>query len=220
MTKNDRILKRLSCSFIVAQILFVATLFLPGCLPGSKPPLLVDQYTIEYAPPQGLNGPPIADTIRIDRFSVAQAYNNTSMVYRPGPYKVAVYTYNRWRVNPGDMVTDHLTRDFRASGIFQGVFSYRELQEARFVLEGGIEEFLETDEQGAASALISVRAALIDTSQRDTARKLVFQKSYRVTEPMDSRSPEALARSMSLAARKMSEQILKDVSEAVKGLNG
>ena len=200
-------------------ILFLGILSLSGCLPGSKPPQLTEQFTIEYAPPEPLKLTPVPQTIRIERFSTAQAYNSPSMIYKSEPYRLASYNYNRWRVAPGDMVTDYLVRDLRDSGIFIGVFSYREMESARFVLEGGVEEFLEVDTGKAGTALLNLSIALIDTRQTEITKRLIFQKNYRREEPLKEQTPAALARGMSVAMKKLSDEVAKDIYESVQPLS-
>jgi cholesterol transport system auxiliary component len=67
------------------------------------------------------------------------------MVYKEGPNLRNVDAYNRWRIKPGDMVTDYLVRDLRNSGLFRAIFSYNDSKETRYLLEGQIDEFLEVN---------------------------------------------------------------------------
>jgi cholesterol transport system auxiliary component len=138
------------------------------------------------------------------------------MAYKPAPYKIAVYNGSRWRVNPGDMVTDFLLRDLRNSGIFKGAFSYRDDESVRFVLEGGVDEFLEVDEQNTGKAVISLTIALIDTNEKEITKRLVFQKKYRAEEPLTEQSPAALAQGMSTSMKRVSEQLLKDIYSSLQ----
>jgi ABC-type uncharacterized transport system auxiliary subunit len=213
-------MKRNHLSLLIkAQIVCVCAVMFAGCLPGSKPPQSISQYTIEYPPPVARNGAPFNATIRIDRFFVAQAFNSTAMVYRPMTYKFAVYNSNRWRVNPGDMVTDYLLRDVRASNIFRGVFSYRELEATRFVLEGGVEEFLEVDDADTAKAALVLSTALIDTRESELTKRLIYQRTYRTQESLKDQTPESLARAMSKAAERLSGQIVSEIIESVQRLH-
>ncbi|HEY3277274.1 MAG TPA: ABC-type transport auxiliary lipoprotein family protein [Syntrophorhabdaceae bacterium] len=191
-------------------------LLLAGCFPSSKAPELVEQFTLEYRPPAKISAAPVPVSLKVDRFSVNQTYNNTSMVYRPSPYRLAVYGYTRWRANPGDLITDFLTRDIRNSGIFLGVFTYRDTENARFVIEGGVEEFLEDDEGAAGKAAICLSVSFIDTSEKELTKRLVFQKTYRAAEPLTEQSSRELARGMSVAVKTVSGLILNDVSEALR----
>jgi cholesterol transport system auxiliary component len=175
---------------------------------------VVDQYMLEYAPPQ-ITGPRLPQVVEIGRFSVAQAYNTTGMVYKPDAYRVATPYYHKWRTNPGDMVTDFLLRDFRASGLFRAVFSYRRPESARFVVEGGIEEFLESSEEGGQVAVLGLEVTLLDRSARDISERVVFQKRYRMEEAAIDQSPGAFARAMSQAMAALAVEIIGDVHRAV-----
>jgi ABC-type uncharacterized transport system auxiliary subunit len=212
-------MKRNHLSLLIkAQIVCVCAVMFAGCLPGSKPPQTISQYTIEYPPPAARSAAPSDTTIRIDRFFVAQAFNSTAMVYRPLTYKLAVYNSSRWRVNPGDMVTDYLLRDMRASNIFRGVFSYRELEPTRFVLAGGVEEFLEADDADTGKAALVLSAALIDTRESELTKRLIYQKTYRTQEPLKDQTPDALAQAMSKATERLTGQIISDIFESVQRL--
>jgi ABC-type uncharacterized transport system auxiliary subunit len=191
-------------------------ILITGCLPGSKPPYLIEQYTLEYrspTPPGLAHG---EESITVDRFSVDQVFNSTAMLYRPEAYRLAAYNYHRWRVNPGDMTGDCLLRDLGQSGIFRAVFSYRNAVATRFVLQGGVGEFVELREKDSPKALLRIVVALIDSKEQEITRKLVFQKEYTFMEPLSESSPAALAGAMSSAVAKLSEQLMKDLDAAIK----
>ena len=150
-------------------LLSACTVLLSGCFPGARPPYLVEQYTLDYAPPvcrsasrsggggrQVLGGP----NLQQPRHGL-----------QGGPYRVAVLYYHKWRTNPGDMVTDDLLRDFRASGLFRAVFCFRRPEGARFVVEGGIEEFLESREGGGQMAVLGLEVTLHRSEQGGAPRK-------------------------------------------------
>jgi cholesterol transport system auxiliary component len=179
---------------------------------------MVEHYTLEYQSPTFGNLSRLEQTIKVERFSVAKAYNTVSMVFRPDAFKLDTYASNRWMVNPGDMTSDYLLRDLRNSGLFRAVFSYRDYEDARFVLEGGLEEFLEVDEGKGRSAVLTLSVNLIDLSRTGTPSRLVFQKKYRSVEPIADADPAGLARAMSNGMAKVSAQVIKDVYDAVVAL--
>jgi len=193
-------------------------LFAAGCFGRTKPPLLVEQYTLEYAPPAADASVRIDGSIKIERFSAAQSFNSPAMLYRPQTYKLAAYNYNRWRVNPGDMVTDFLARDFRTSNVFSAVFTYRDIENTRFFIEGGVEEFLETLEDDNWKAVLKLNVSFIDGSQKELTKRLVFQKQYHFSESLKGHSPEEFARGMSLNMQRFSEQLIKDIKISQKML--
>ncbi len=195
-------------------VMLVLSLFLSGCLPGAKPPYLVELYTLDYPHPV-VGGTALDQPVKVRRFSVAQSYNSTAMIYKTEPYKVTAPAYHKWRVNPGDMVTDYLLRDLRASGLFRGVFSYRDPEGTRFVVEGGVEELLQSKERDGWKAILGLQVTLVDTGQTDITKRLIFQKRYRVDEPVPDESPEAFAAGISSAMARASAAIIRDVREAI-----
>jgi ABC-type uncharacterized transport system auxiliary subunit len=218
--KLNRIVERTPFSIKrKAGFAVILTLFLvAGCLPSAKAPHLVDQYTLDYTPPAGATGTPFADSLKVERFSVAQAYNTTAMIYRPSAYRLSSYGYARWRVNPGDLITDYLARDFRSSGMFLGIFTYRDADDARFVVQGTVEEFLEADDGKEGKAVVIVSISLLDTKETEITKKLVFQRTYKAAEPMNEQSSMALAQGMSAAVKTVSGQVSRDISESVRRL--
>jgi hypothetical protein len=114
------------------------------------------------------------------------------------------------------MVADFLARDWRSSGLFRAVFSYQEAEEARFKVEGTVEEFLEIDEKDGPKASMGLIVTLVDLSQRDVASRVVLQNRYWYTEPMVERSAAGLARGISRALEKGSATILQDLYRAIQ----
>ena len=185
-----------------------------GCM-GGTPPAAVHHFLIDYPPPIPKAEACSAETLKVLEFATAHAYNSPSMAYSSGPFRRDSYVYSRWRVTPGEMVTDYLVRDLRRAGIFGGLFSYREEGGGRFSLEGTVDEFLENDEANTAKAVLSVTVTLLETRTTDVARLVLFQKNYRVAEAMAQKSPEALAEAMSKAVARLSDDLMGDLCKAV-----
>jgi len=189
---------------------------LAACALGGKPAVMVEHYALEYAPPALSGLTPIDQVIGVDRFSVAQIFNHVKMIYRQKPSLYNEYAYHRWRANPGDMIGDSLLRDLRAAGVFKSVFSYRDMENAAFVLKGGVGEFYESDEASGRKAILSVQITLMDTTQKELTRQILFQKNYRHEEPLTELTVQGLARAMSGAAEKLSGRIVLDVYDAMR----
>jgi len=182
-----------------------------------KPPALINRYVLDYPPPATARLSPLATAIKVELFSVAEALNRPEMVYKETPYQTGVYRYNRWRTDPGYLVTDYLTRDLRDSRLFKAVFPYDRSGSARFHLEGGVAEFQENDQPGPWKAALALNVTLLDTDQENIADRVVFQRNYQVQEPMLSKTPQGLAEAMSAALEKASKRIIEDVYRAVQG---
>jgi len=187
-----------------------------GCLKRDAPSNIVERYTFEYPSP---DFPGIAKTdqiIKIERFSVAKAFNSKSMVFRPAPYQLDAYGSNHWMVNPGDMVNDYLLRDLRNSNLFKATYSFRDLEDARYILEGSVDEFLEIDTEGSRTAAISLSITLLDFSRAGSADRILFQKKYQTREPLAEKTPTGLAQAMSSGMGKLSAMIIHDILQAIQ----
>ena len=191
--------------------LVLLALLLAGC---GHPPVLVHQYILEYPAPS-LRGSPLAEAVKVDRFAVAQTYNTTAMVYRADPYQSDTYKYNRWRVTPDYLVTDYLLRDLRAlPGFSRRSFGPDAPEKSRYLLEGGVEEFQEVDDADGWKAALALSVTLLDLNYEEVPRRVVFQKNYRIREPLTAKTPDGLAQGMSAAMEKLSAQIIMDVYRA------
>jgi len=187
-----------------------------GCLGRTKPPYVSDQYTLDYAPPAPSAQLPVNELIRVERFSVAPAFNSTAMVIRTGQYRFDTYNYSRWRVNPADMVSGFILRDITRTGMFKGTYFYYDSDLSRYILEGYVDDFCESTGD-SPKALLSVRITLLDTDEKNPVKQVVFQKQYSASVPMNDRSPDGLAAALSEAMKGVSGQLLSDINLALKG---
>jgi cholesterol transport system auxiliary component len=198
-----------SKTFFVA--LLAAALLLGACAGDRTPRNMITYYTLEYAPPQASAKEPLPVVVRMERFSVSPLYNSTAIIYRDMSYKREAYVYYRWRANPGDLVSQFMARDFRASGLFQGVVPQGSRVRGSYLMEGGVEQFLERDLQDRWEALLTVNITLVAEDEPDISRRVVFQKTYSEVSPCKQKHPSALAEAMSLAMERLSGHVLADV---------
>lgn len=159
-------------------IYFIPLFFvLQGCAIGGKPGYEIQNYLLDYPAPALEKFAQLDSTIRFNRFTIAAAYNTQNMIFRTDNYSIDFFSYNRWAVNPADMVADTLLRDMQASGLFHAVFSRYSVEEANFLLQGGVGEFFLRVEQNRKLAVISMEITLKDSKQREANRRIVFQKN-------------------------------------------
>jgi ABC-type uncharacterized transport system auxiliary subunit len=199
--------------WLLSLLVILPALFLGGC---GKPPMLVNQFILEYPAPVMRGRATVPEAVKVELFSVAQTFNTNNMVFQPQPFKSQVYNYSRWRVNPGYLVTDYLIRDLRDSGLFKAVFGPDSSGKSRFKLEGGVAEFQELDEADGWKASLALTVTLLDTNQEELPQRVVFQKNYRAQEPMPEKTPQGLAQGMSRAMEQVSARIINDVFEAAR----
>lgn len=199
----------------VVLILLVIIPLFAGCIKRSAP-ISIERYSFEYPSPKFSGQDRIEHAIKVERFSAAKAFNSLSMVFRPEPYKLDTYASNRWMIKPGDMVSDYLVRDFRNSGLFKAVFSFRDMEDARFILEGSVDEFLEIDDKEKRTATITLSVTVLDVSGAGLSNRLLFQKKYHAAEPLPEKSPTGLAQAMSTGMEKLSAMIINDIYLTVR----
>jgi cholesterol transport system auxiliary component len=201
----------------LTRLLSLLAALLVACLAGcGKPPMLVNQYILEYPAPVVGGKAKTPEALKVELFSVDQAFNTTSMVYQPQAFQSQVYNYSRWRANPGNLVTDFLIRDLRESGLFKAVFGPQGSGKHRFKLEGGVAEFQELDAADGWQASLALTVTLLDTQQEELPQRVVFQKNYRFLAPMPEKTPQGLAQGMSQAMAQASAKIIQDTYEAVR----
>jgi|WetSurMetagenome_2_1015567.scaffolds.fasta_scaffold00697_18 ABC-type uncharacterized transport system auxiliary subunit len=205
----------------IPLIFLVALLALPSIWScgSAKSTYAVRQYLLDYSLPAPAGLAKTEEVIRVEMFSTAQAYGSTAMLYRPSAFELSSYNRERWRVTPGEMVTDFLLRDLRHSGSFKAVLSYDDPGEGRFTLTGAVVEFLEVDGADGPVAHFSADVTLLDVTQREITKRVVFQKTYTVNEAMKEKTARSLAESMSLAMKKFSAELLIDIHRGVENVN-
>ena len=193
----------------------VLILFMAGCM-GAQPPNRTQYYMLDYAPPGVKDTARLDESLKVERFSVAQFYNSNSMIFRAGSIGLDKFPYARWGANPGYMVADYVVRDFRQTNLFRGIFSYQDTEMVRFLLEGSITEFLAVEQKEGRKALLTIYVTLLDLNQTDSTKKVMFQKSYSRAAPCKENSAEGLAMGLSESLERLSGQIISDVYQAVK----
>lgn len=200
-------------SLVTTVCLLIISLFWCGC---GHSPMLVQKYLLDYPVPVVQKAAPLDDSLKVEQFAVAQAFNTTAMVYRTSPYKAENYNYSRWRVNPGYLVADYLTRDLRDSRLFKAVLPADSPSKARFSLEGGVQEIQELDQGEVWQASLALNLTLVDTNENEITKRVLFQKNYQATEIMTEKTPAGLAQAMSRAMAQISPRIITDVYQAAK----
>ena len=191
--------------------LFLLLLALAGCLGGARPAPVIQYYQLSYAAPGFTGLAPCPRTIQMERLTANRVFDSRAMIYRSGAFELADYPSGHWRVAPADMLTDCLSRDFREARLFPSLSTYRDNGDARFILEGNVEEFMEIRVKEQSLASLVIRIYCVDTTKKGAAERVVWEKLYAVREPLKDRTPEALATAMSAAMEKLTRQLITDI---------
>ena len=190
-----KLLNKLFCLMIVSSFLIT------GCAGGGKPEYEVESYLLNYSAPSWDKPGKLNTSVKFNRFSIAAAYNSANMIFRKDSYSLDNFNYSRWAVNPADMIADSLLRDMRESGFFLAVFSRHETDEGRFLISGGVEEFYLRMDKSNKTAVISISVSLKDALEKETGKRIMFQKKYVREEPLPESSPRGYCEAASQAMR-------------------
>jgi ABC-type uncharacterized transport system auxiliary subunit len=180
-----------------------------ACSSLKQPAQETDYYTLEYESPrvQGITTLPFV--LKIERFSVSPLYNTLQIIYRDRAFRRDAYPYEKWRADPGDLVTYFLSRDFKALGLFKAVAPYDSRLEPSLVMEGSVDEFFEWDSEEGWKAVLTVTAVLTAYPEPDVSKRIIFQKTFHAVKPCKKRNLTSLSEAMSEAMAEVSAQLIR-----------
>jgi ABC-type uncharacterized transport system auxiliary subunit len=135
-----------------------ALVILSGCAGKIKYP---NYYTLNLpAPPD----PPAAEnahaTLAIRQFRAPAYLRQGAIVYRTSPEQIGLYAYQRWAIDPRDLVTNAVIERLRASGAFARVQAYDGNRDVEYVLSGRLEKLEELDYQRGVKVEVAVSAEI------------------------------------------------------------
>ena len=186
-----------------------------GCIGGKTASIPTTYYTLEYQSPQRISQEPRNIVLRVDPITSVADPAGRDMIYRPGPFVRDAYHYHRWHLPPADLVQGLLLRDLRQGNLFRAVLSPEDAGAAQYRLNGQVEEFLQLEEQGKPLAVLAVSMTLGNVAGKDGGTRILLQKTYRMTEPLESRQPADLAKGMSAAMARFSQMLIGDIGLAL-----
>lgn len=190
------------------------TLMLAGCGAARTTPPDTRYYTLEYDPPE-VSGQPTKAVVALNRFGAAPEFNTTKLVYRDLSFGRQEYFYHHWRATPQALVADFLRRDMQASGLFLAVGGPSSSLPATHRLEGIIEEWMEVDGEDNWLATASLTVTLLDLRAKTLPELVLFQRTYRESEPSAKKNPGSVVEAMSRVMQRLSGRIIADVHAAV-----
>ena len=194
---------------------FMLMLALAGCGAARTKAPDVRYYTLEYEAP-AVSGETCQAGVTLSRFGVAPEFNTGKLVYRDLSFGRQEYAYHQWRATPQTLVADYLRRDMQQSGLFLAVNRAGSSLPATHQLEGMIEEWMEVDGEDHWLASAGLTITLLDLRAGSAPQQVLFQRTYRESEPAAKKNPGSVVEAMSRVMRRLSERIIADVHAAVK----
>ena len=190
-------------------------LLLSGCIDMKNPAPKTDFYTFEYPPPENPHAITTPYIVKIDTFGVSPVYDDNRFLYRTEAFRRNEFSHHRWRAHPGDLVSDHLTRDFTHASFLRAVITTEPIPVYTHLLTGTVEEFYQRIENDQWLAILSVRVLLVDETSGPVDSSILFQHRYSFQEKITEKTPTGFVAGMSRAMQKLSETLVEDVFDAL-----
>jgi cholesterol transport system auxiliary component len=165
--------------------------------------LVVDTPT---APP---SAPSSAQVLAVTALASHSAYDDERIVYRKSPYQLDYYNYHRWSATPGVLVAGYLEQALARTGAFKAVVGTPS-PDAAWVLGGTITAIEEIDRDASHW---QGRIALDLTLTDPATGAIVWTQRFDETEPLAIRSPEGLARALSVALGRIATRAAPLIAE-------
>ncbi len=198
-------------------ILFIVLLLVGGCIDMKNPAPKIEFYTFEYPPPEIMHAITTPCILKIETFAVSPIYDDNRFLYRSEAFQRNELSHQRWRANPGDLVSYHLTRDFTQASFLRAVITTESIPEYTHLLAGTVEEFYLRIENDQWLAILSVSMLLVDETPGPGNSSILFQHRYSFQEAIPDKTPAGFVGGMSRAMQKLSETLIEDIREALTG---
>ncbi len=152
--------------------------------------------------------------LAVQPFSIAPAFGGKGMVYRTGENRYESDFYNEYFVSPAAMMTDQTRNWLADSGVFAQVLLPTSSVKPTQILEGHIKQIAaDLRDKANPQAILEISFFLIEQQKRE--RTIQFQKTYSVTQPLESRTAPAGIAALNQCLTEILENLEKDLAANV-----
>jgi len=148
--------------FKVAGLVVAGVVMLAGCGGAVKYP---NYYTLHLPPPPD---PPVPEnvhaTLAIREFRSPTYLRQGAIVYKTSPEQIGFYNYQRWAVDPREILINAVAERLRASGCFSQVKVYDGRPGVDYVLSGRLDELDEVDYEGGVKVRVGISAQMVSVA--------------------------------------------------------
>jgi ABC-type uncharacterized transport system auxiliary subunit len=145
--------KLTAISFVLAALMTLA-----GCAGAVKYP---NYYALQVPPPPD---PPAKENIHaslaVCEFRSPTYLHQGAIVYKTSPEQIGFYNYQRWAVDPREILTNAVADRLRASGNFTQVKLYDGRSDVDYILSGRLEKLEEVDYEGGVKVEVAITAQM------------------------------------------------------------
>jgi cholesterol transport system auxiliary component len=195
--------------------MFLFLVLCVGCTSVDKQPLVKQTYSLNVS--RGREGPSntAAGILKVRRFRISSSFEGVGLVYRTGEVSYESDFYNEFLSSPASIITEITEKWLKESGVFENVTDDTSIVEARYLLEGKVSalygDYSETDEPKAVVEILF--SVMNNKTKKDS---MAFQKTYRVSEGIDSRRPADLVRGYNQCLKKILTELEQDLRDSLQ----
>jgi len=189
----------------------IIVVMVSACMSPSAPPKPTYYYPLDYPSPAIRLNHQLPTVLRVERFAVSPPFHTQRIIYAGKGSRRNSYAFHQWIAPPGELLPYFIARDLRKSNGFKAVLTPSTSLSATHSLHGWVEEFIEKDGSKNCTAEATIHISLINNIKADPTAKVMLQKRYHASARCSSKTPAALAQSMSKAVSDISTDIAKDI---------
>lgn len=176
----------------------------------------ITYHNLDYPSPAVEYSDPSPDTLMVYKFLSDPSVDTHMLSISNVKSGSATVGQHRWQENPVDMITELVLRDIETSRLFERAVDQWSSVRYRYALEGAVRNLAGEITEKSAYALVEAEVSFIDFDAPKLGKKVIFKKSYRISEPSDGKTPGKIAEAMNRAVKKLSKNIRDDVSASMK----
>ncbi|SMC25207.1 ABC-type uncharacterized transport system, auxiliary component [Desulfacinum hydrothermale DSM 13146] len=205
MTQRSR-----QSAVVLAVALMVSAV---GCTPLLHPSAPPNYYALSVPPLETFACPQRGISLRVWPFDATQPYDRNEMIIASTSHELTFSSRHRWVASPGEMLAEQIAQALSAGHLFQTVdMAGSPAVQSPWNLAGHLHRFALSTNSNRVQAELEVRVVLW---KEGAARRIFWQKTYRLEEVADSVRPEIFAEAMSRAVGCFMNQLARDLCAAM-----
>jgi ABC-type uncharacterized transport system auxiliary subunit len=153
---------------------------------------------------------PTARMLRVRDVHIAKPFDSANFVYKVGESRFTTDYYNGFVAEPDQLLTGELVNWLAASGEFGSVVQEGSTADYQLALESNVTAlYADYTNNRSPQAVMELKVFVIEDAP--SAAKVIFQKTYRETEPLSDNTPDKLVRGWDEAYRRILTHLLADL---------
>lgn len=190
--------------------LVLATSMGPAACSLSKPYPAKQLYAIDCGEPQRAAASSPGTALRVLRVRVAAPFSSREFQYLIAPNQFQQDYYANFVADPDQLLTTELIEWMSATGLYPTVVDASSSVKAEQSLQCVVSELYgDMSNAGSPRAVIAARFFLLD--ETDVDAKVLFNRDYRQSEPIDGTGADKLTQAWGRAMKKTLEQLTADL---------